>query len=157
MALERNWDQEPLTILCLSPRCRQCLAQHGIDSVGLLCRLALDDLADRQSWMSVDELRDRRFAAEWIFREIQAELARFGLAMRGGESLELAGQPLSVLGLSLRAGHHAKRRGITTVGQLCTLTEEDVLVWGGFSDTTLREVREALGRVGLRLRYLWEK
>jgi hypothetical protein len=115
--------------------------------------LAPDDLLDHQSWMSADELRDRRFAAELTFREIQTELAKFGLAMRGDGSLELAGQPLSLLGLSVRASNHAQRRGITTVGQLCALTDEDVLVWGGFGETTLREVQEALARAGLRLRW----
>lgn len=61
-------------------------------------------------------------------------------------------RPLSDLRLSLRPSRHAARRGITTVGQLCRLTADDVLEWGGFGDASLREVEEALKRVGLGLR-----
>jgi DNA-directed RNA polymerase alpha subunit len=103
--------------------------------------------------MTADEQRDRRFAAELTAREIQTQLAKFGLAMRGDRASELAGQPISVLGLSLRASHHARRMGIATVSQLCELTEEEVLVWGGFGETTLRDIQQALARVGLRLRW----
>jgi hypothetical protein len=96
--------------------------------------------------MSAGELRDRSFDAKLAYREIQTKLAALGLG-----SLVLHGQPLSILGLSLRASAHAKRVGITTVGQLCGLAEQDVLEWGGFGETTLREVQEALARLGLRL------
>jgi len=37
----------------------------------------------------------------------------------------------------LRASNRAQRRGITTVGQLCALTDEDVLEWGREKRKTL--------------------
>jgi uncharacterized protein (TIGR02996 family) len=63
-------------------------------------------------------------------------------------------EPLALLGkLTQRAQIFLATKRITTVGQLCDLTDLELLTWRGFGETLLREVREKLARLGLCLRH----
>jgi DNA-directed RNA polymerase alpha subunit len=61
--------------------------------------------------------------------------------------------PIEGLGLSLRGLRSARRAGAGTVGELCQLTEDQVLHAGagGFGTTALGDVRGRLRAFGLRL------
>jgi uncharacterized protein (TIGR02996 family) len=67
-------------------------------------------------------------------------------------------EPLARLGLlsprALAWVRHAERRHgpITTLGELCELTEDEVLELKGFAETTLRELRGRVAALGLRFR-----
>lgn len=68
--------------------------------------------------------------------------------------LELEGklsQSLAELNLSVRATNCLESEGINTVRDLVTRSEDQLLQVRNFGETTLQEVRERLGAIGLRL------
>ncbi len=64
---------------------------------------------------------------------------------------EKLNQSLAELNLSVRATNCLESEGINTVRDLCTRTEDQLLQVRNFGETTLVEVRERLGAIGLRL------
>lgn len=60
-------------------------------------------------------------------------------------------QSLAELNLSVRATNCLESEGINTVRDLVTRTEDQLLQVRNFGETTLLEVRERLGMIGLRL------
>jgi DNA-directed RNA polymerase subunit alpha len=58
---------------------------------------------------------------------------------------------ISDLKLSVRAGNCLESEGISTVRQLVSMTEDELLEVRNFGETTLQEVRERLGELGLHL------
>ena len=64
---------------------------------------------------------------------------------------EKLGQSLAELNLSVRATNCLESEGINTVRDLVTRGEENLLQVRNFGETTLTEVRERLGDLGLRL------
>jgi DNA-directed RNA polymerase subunit alpha len=61
------------------------------------------------------------------------------------------GMSLAELELSVRAMNCLESENITTVRDLVTRTEEQLLEVRNFGETTLAEVREKLADIGLRL------
>ena len=57
--------------------------------------------------------------------------------------------PISDLDLSVRAGNCLEAENIKTIGDLVRLTEADLLAMKNFGKTSLREVEQKLGNVGL--------
>ncbi len=64
---------------------------------------------------------------------------------------EKLGQSLAELNLSVRATNCLESEGINFVRDLVTRTEDQLLQVRNFGETTLTEVRERLGLIGLRL------
>lgn len=64
---------------------------------------------------------------------------------------EKLNQSLAELNLSVRATNCLESEGINTVRDLVTRTEDQLLQVRNFGETTLDEVRERLGEIGLRL------
>ena len=64
---------------------------------------------------------------------------------------EKLGQSLAELNLSVRATNCLESEGITSVRDLVTKTEDELLQVRNFGETTLVEVRERLQQLGLRL------
>ncbi|MEX0726576.1 MAG: DNA-directed RNA polymerase subunit alpha [Planctomycetaceae bacterium] len=64
---------------------------------------------------------------------------------------EKLNQSLAELNLSVRATNCLESEGINTVRDLVTRTEDQLLQVRNFGETTLTEVRERLGVIGLRL------
>jgi len=64
---------------------------------------------------------------------------------------EKLGQSLAELNLSVRATNCLESEGITSVRDLVTRTEDQLLTVRNFGETTLFEVRERLAEIGLRL------
>jgi DNA-directed RNA polymerase subunit alpha len=64
---------------------------------------------------------------------------------------EKLGQSLAELNLSVRATNCLESEGINTVRDLVSRTEDQLLQVRNFGETTLQEVRERLGAIGLRL------
>jgi DNA-directed RNA polymerase subunit alpha len=61
------------------------------------------------------------------------------------------GMSLAELELSVRATNCLESENITTVRDLVTRTEEQLLEVRNFGETTMSEVREKLADIGLRL------
>ena len=75
---------------------------------------------------------------------------------RGGSGLDAVleskfNTKIAELRLSVRAGNCLESEGITTVRDLVQLTEDQLLEVRNFGDTTLTEVREKLGELGMHL------
>ena len=64
----------------------------------------------------------------------------------------LMGRPVADLNLSVRARKCMSRLGITTLGELCQRSQEELLESKNFGVTSLNEVRSKLTDLGLKLR-----
>ena len=61
-------------------------------------------------------------------------------------------KPVSELNLSVRARKCMNRLNITTLGELCSRTSDELLEAKNFGITSLNEVKEKLTQYGLKLR-----
>jgi DNA-directed RNA polymerase subunit alpha len=68
------------------------------------------------------------------------------------ERKDWSAEPLETLGLSVRAHRCVQRRGVATIGQLCAMSELELLEHQSWGETTLREIRDRLAERGLRMR-----
>jgi DNA-directed RNA polymerase subunit alpha len=150
----------PITDFELSVRSRNCLKRMNIKTLGDLTRVTEPQL-----------LASKNFG-ETSLDEIKAIMAQKGL--RVGQSLEQGQQyemmryrphqqlsaeeqatlskPVSELNLSVRARKCMNRLNITTLGDLCSRTQDELLEAKNFGITSLNEVKEKLTQYGLKLR-----
>jgi ribosomal protein L17 len=116
------------------------------------------DVASRRQVLTV--VRDKA-----VVHTLFAEIApRFADLTGGGEGLSLGpaeqtgplganlDTPIEELDLSVRSYNCLKREGITTVGELVTKSEADLLDIRNFGAKSIDEVREKLQELGLSLR-----
>ena len=87
--------------------------------------------------------------AQCQLRELRTRLPLKWL--RAVEPLARLGQ-LTPRALSRLRSAERRHGSITTLGELCELTEDEVLELGGFAETTLRELRDRLAFLGLSFR-----
>ena len=78
-------------------------------------------------------------------------MTKTGYAPVDLELEEKLGQSLAELNLSVRATNCLESEGINTVRDLVSRSEDQLLQVRNFGETTLQEVRERLGQIGLRL------
>jgi DNA-directed RNA polymerase subunit alpha len=150
----------PITDFELSVRSRNCLKRMNIKTLGDLTRVTEPQL-----------LASKNFG-ETSLDEIKVIMAQKGL--RVGQSLEQGQQyemmryrphqqlsaeeqatlskPVSELNLSVRARKCMNRLNITTLGDLCSRTQDELLEAKNFGITSLNEVKEKLTQYGLKLR-----
>ena len=149
----------PITDFELSVRSRNCLKRMNIRTLGDLTRVTEAQL-----------LASKNFG-ETSLEEIRAIMGAKGL--RIGQSLEQGQQyefryrpqsnlspeeqavlnkPVSELNLSVRARKCMNRLGITTLGELCQRTSDELLEAKNFGVTSLTEVKEKLSQYNLKLR-----
>jgi DNA-directed RNA polymerase subunit alpha len=149
----------PITDFELSVRSRNCLKRMNIRTLGDLTRVTESQL-----------LASKNFG-ETSLEEIKIIMTQKGL--RIGQSLEQGQQyefryrpqqnlspeeqatlnkPVSELNLSVRARKCMNRLNITTLGELCQRTSDELLEAKNFGITSLNEVKEKLTQYGLKLR-----
>jgi DNA-directed RNA polymerase subunit alpha len=68
------------------------------------------------------------------------------------EEQEKLSRPVSDLNLSVRARKCMNRLNITTLGELCNRTNDELMEAKNFGITSLNEVKEKLTTMGLKLR-----
>ena len=153
----------PVTDFELSVRARTCLKRMNIRTLGDLLRITEAEL-----------LSSRNFG-ESSLTEVKKMLASKGLRLGQGledahrqarrqimESLKGSGKeaalnkPVSDLQLSVRARKALQLLNIHTLGDLCSHTEAELMGVKNFGQTSLTEVHEKLGELGLTLRTLDE-
>jgi len=64
---------------------------------------------------------------------------------------QILGIPVTDFELSVRSRNCLQKMGITTLGDLCRCTEQELLASKNFGETSLVEIKEMLGSRGLRL------
>jgi len=152
---------QPVADFDLSVRARNCLKKMNIRTLGDLLKISESELLAYKNF------------GETSLKEIKEMLAVKGLRL--GQALddqnnevrravysEVAGspqeamlqKPVAELELSVRARRALQTLGVNTVGDLCALTEAELLGVKNFGSTSLDEVKEKLEKWGLHLREL---
>lgn len=149
----------PVTDFELSVRARNCLQKMGIRNLGDLTKITEQELLGSKNF------------GDTSLNEIKLMLESKGLSL--GQALHAAkdksrdyyrnealspqeqalmGRPVADLNLSVRARKCMSRLGITTLGELCQRSQEELLESKNFGVTSLNEVRSKLTDLGLKLR-----
>ena len=149
----------PVTDFELSVRARNCLQKMGIRNLGDLTKITEQELLGSKNF------------GDTSLNEIKLMLESKGLSL--GQALHttkdksrdyyrnealspqeqaLMGRPVADLNLSVRARKCMSRLGITTLGELCQRSQEELLDSKNFGVTSLNEVRSKLTDLGLKLR-----
>jgi len=148
----------PVTDFELSVRSRNCLQKMGLNTLGDLTRTTEQDLLASKNFgeTSLVEIKEMlaskdlelgQFAGESAGPEVGYELD----AMTPDEQA-LLNKPIADLNLSVRARKCMIRLGVSTIGELVRKTGDELLEVKNFGVTSLNEVRERLGPLGLKLR-----
>lgn len=144
----------------LSVRSRNCLKQMNIRTIGDLLRITEPELLSYKNF------------GETSLREIKAMLAqkglRLGQAAHSGEAAaagelppesaesavdsSLYSRSVAELELSVRSRKCLQRLGVTTLGDLCSRSEAELLAIKNFGQTSLDEIKLQLKENGLSLR-----
>jgi len=139
----------PVSGFELSSRSRSALDHKDIKTLGGLAKLTREDL-----------LNEKNFG-DTSLEEIEQLLARYDLELGEGAGpdagpdaalLEKLSTPVETLELSTRCRKCMEKLGVTTVGELAQLSEEDLLAVPNFGSTSLNEVKEKLATFGLSLK-----
>jgi len=150
----------PISDFELSVRSRNCLSKMNISTLG--------DLIQRTE----AELLSYKNFGETSLQEIKDILGAKGLrlGMRRDEVMAAAEQeitlpdipddsdpevlntPISDMDLSVRSSKCMAQLNVATIGELCQLAEVDLMKMKNFGQTSLQEIKNKLGRLGLSLR-----
>lgn len=147
----------PIADFELSVRSRNCLRQMSILTLGDLLRTTEAELLSYKNF------------GETSLTEIKAMLSQKGLKL--GQELPVVEQPVFLapppvvadasehadksvaeLELSVRSRKALQRCGATTLGELATRSEAELIAIKNFGQTSLDEIARQLGRYGLSLR-----
>ncbi len=151
----------PVTDFELTVRARNCLKKMNIRSLGDLLRVSESELLAYKNFgeASLQEIRDMLTSkglrlgqrAEEAHRHIRREI--YDRARRNGAEASLE-KPISDLNLTVRSRKALQTLGIRTIGELAARTEAELMGVKNFGQTSLEEVKERLGLIGLSLRTL---
>jgi DNA-directed RNA polymerase subunit alpha len=151
----------PVTDFELSVRSRNCLRKMNIRTLGDLTRTTEAALLASKNFgeTSLQEIKEM----------MGSKGLRLGLALEGGdrgavgspleiieevspEEKAMLARPIGELNLSVRARKCMTKLGIQSVGDLIMRSGDDLLECKNFGVTSLNEVRERLGDLGLKLK-----
>ncbi|MCA8923519.1 MAG: tetratricopeptide repeat protein [Planctomycetes bacterium] len=144
----------PVTDFELSVRSRNCLNKMNVRTLGDLIQ------------MTEHELLAHKNFGETSLMEVKQMLAQKGLRLGQGKmeggfvappkpvevSEETLQEPIESLDLSVRSRKCMERLGITSIGQLITRSEPELLQAKNFGQTSLNEIKMRLEERGLRLK-----
>lgn len=147
----------PVTDFELSVRSRNCLQRMGIMTLGDLCRCTEQELLSSKNFgetslVEIKEMLTSKGLRLGQFAEERHAAEIFEPASLSADEQAMLSRPISELNLSVRARKCMIRLGITTLGELLRRTGDDLLECKNFGVTSLNEVREKLGLLGLKLR-----
>ncbi len=142
----------------LSVRSRNCLQKMGIDTIGELTRHTEAELMASKNFgeTSLVEIAE-------MLQQKGLSLGQFAVERKTSDppvdtshltedEQALLGRPIAELNLSVRARKCMTRLHINTIGELIRKTGDDMLECKNFGVTSLNEVREKLGEIGLKMR-----
>jgi DNA-directed RNA polymerase subunit alpha len=153
----------PVTDFELSVRARTCLKKMNIRTLGDLIRINEAELMSYKNFgeSSLEEIKRMLVAKNLKLgqgREDAHRAARRQILekLKGSGREQMLNKPVSELQLSVRARKALQLLNIQTIGDLCSHTEAELMGIKNFGSTSLVEVREKLGDMGLGLRVLEE-
>lgn len=153
----------PVTDFELSVRARTCLKKMNIRTLGDLIRINEAELMSYKNFgeSSLEEIKRMLVQKNLKLgqgREDAHRAARRQILekLKGSGREAALNKPVSELQLSVRARKALQLLNIQTIGDLCSHTEAELMGIKNFGATSLVEVREKLGEMGLSLRTLDE-
>ncbi|MEM7629056.1 MAG: DNA-directed RNA polymerase subunit alpha C-terminal domain-containing protein [Planctomycetota bacterium] len=153
----------PVTDFELSVRARTCLKKMNIRTLGDLLRITEAELMSYKNFgeSSLDEIK--RMLTQKGLRlgqglEDAHRAARRQIMerLKGTGKEQLLNKPVSDLQLSVRARKALQLLNIQSLGDLCSHTEAELMGVKNFGATSLVELHEKLGELGLSLRTIDE-
>ncbi len=149
----------PVTDFELSVRARTCLKKMNIRTLGDLLRITETELMSYKNFgeSSLEEIKKMLTmkglrlgqGLEDAHRSARRQILE---RLKGTGKEALLNKPVSDLQLSVRARKALQLLNIQTVGDLCSHTEAELMGVKNFGATSLTEVHEKLGNLGLSLR-----
>ncbi len=151
--------ETPITDFELSVRSRNCLKKMNIRTLGDLTRVTEQQLLSSKNFgeTSLDEItqilesRGLRLGQS-LDQGAQNEMRFRPQQPLSAEEQAVLSKPVSDLNLSVRARKCMNRLGINTLAELVNRSADELLESKNFGMTSLNEVREKLGQLGLTLR-----
>ena len=152
----------PITDFELSVRCRNCLKKMNIRSLGDLLRTTEQELLGYKNFgeTSLNEIKSL-LAGKGLRLGQAVEEGKEGIARRpavvvGNAAPEVLGKQVADLELSVRSRKALQRLNINTINELASRTEDELLGCKNFGHTSLNEIKQQLGTLGIGLRKLEE-
>lgn len=148
----------PIAQFELSVRSRNCLQKMGILTLGDLCNVTETELLNSKNFgeTSLVEIREMMANKGLMIGQFahdgEIEDEPIDTSNLTPDEQALLERPMSDLNLSVRARKCMTRLGLTTIGELVRKSADDLLECKNFGVTSLTEIREKLGQVGLTLR-----
>ena len=155
----------PVTDFDLSVRARNCLRKMDIRTLGDLLRVTEAELRSYKNFgeASLDEIkamlaqRGMRLGQAVEQQQSAAKQAVYDqLKTETGSGEEYLSASVSELNLSVRARKALSLLNLNSIGDLCLKTEAELMGVKNFGMTSLVEIKEKLGELGLGLRSLDE-
>ena len=149
--------QTPLSNFELSARSRTVLEKLNTKTLGDLTRLSEKDLVQFKNFgeTSLDEIKDLLARCNLTLTSFAPaalpEVPRLR-AVKGEDHGHRPSTPIKVLGLGTRSSKCVEKLNITTVDELITHTEEELLDVPNFGRTSVAEIESKLAALGLSLR-----
>lgn len=147
----------PITDFELSVRSRNCLAKMGIRTLGDIVTKSESELLNYKNFGETSLAEIKTILTNKNLR-LGMSLDRGKLAnrdrLRGGAdaSNSILNRPVTDIEFSVRARRCMQRLNIETIGDLCQKTEQELTSTKNFGETSLNEVKQRLGELGLGLR-----
>jgi DNA-directed RNA polymerase subunit alpha len=153
--------ETPMSDFELSVRSRNCLKKMKIDTLGDLLNITETELLSYKNFGETS-LREIKAILEpkglylgMALEDKQIPSAEAGDEATAGEQEEgFLNKPVDDLRLSVRARKCLQKLNIRTIGEITSKTDAELLGCKNFGVTSLNEVRNALGDLGLSLRNL---
>ena len=153
----------PITDFELSVRSRNCLKKMNIRSLGDLLKTSEPELLSYKNFgeTSLNEIK-ALLAAKGLRLGQSLEDGKAAPAVRrapvvaGNVAPETLGKSVADMELSVRSRKALQRLNITTLSELASRTEDELLGCKNFGQTSLNEIKQQLASFGLGLRKLDE-
>ncbi len=148
----------PISDFELSVRSRNCLASMDINTLGDMTKITEQDLLAGKNFgeTSLTEIRELMAAhnltiGQNLHSKSHSEPSYSPQDLSPAEQATLS-RPVADLNLSVRSRKCMTRLGITSIGQLTSRTQDELLSAKNFGVTSLNEIRQKLGEMGVKLR-----
>jgi len=151
----------PVTDFELSVRARNCLKKMNIRTLGDLLRISEAELLAYKNFGETSLVEIKSMLAskglrlgqrvDEAHRAVRREVYE---SVKGSNAEAALSRPVSDLNLSVRARKALQTLGVTTLGELASRTEAELMGVKNFGQTSLMEIKERLADFGLGLRTL---
>lgn len=148
----------PISDFELSVRSRNCLQRMGLNTLGDLTKISESELLGSKNFgeTSLDEINkmmhSKQLSIGMYSDEVRPEEEPLDTTDLSPDAQALLDRPISDLQLSVRARKCMHRLELGTIGELLRRSPDDLLECKNFGVTSLKEIREKLTQMGLKLR-----